>query len=168
MRIQSRFIILFLFVALSVSGWGNMVMSAFCAHMVNAASVAHQNEDDSCCPTGLTNQETHCNTTSEQTTKVSPEAHQENVTVDVAASDGSSFHVTPPCNHCLNRSVPNPAYVTLREKSQTRRVTDALPTYASQSHRAHQISFKLPITSRQGAPPGAPTRSHVLLNIFLI
>ena len=168
MRIRSKSICLLLFVAITASGSGNILASAICMHTAEMQNAANRAEDHSCCPAGHAIQETHCNTASDQPDNVSPEARLEQAYVDAAIPDESSLQVIQPCGHCLVQSIPTPAYVSLREKSQTRRVADARPSDASHSHIARQMSFKLPVTSRQGAPPGSPTLDHILLNIFLI
>lgn len=168
MGIQSRLIVMLLFVALSASGSGSILASAYCAHMANTANSARQAEDHSCCPTGHEGKEAHCNTASDKPLQANLEVHPEHVSDDVAATGELSLLAIPQCGNCLDRSIPIPAYVTLRENNQTRRPTEALPSDPSQLNCAHLMSFKPPVLSRQGAPPGAPTPSHIILSVFLI
>jgi hypothetical protein len=77
------------------------------------------------------------------------------------------LHPAPPCEHCLSRSAPVPAPVNSREQNGAGREASVL-AHDARNAFALAEAFKPPVLQRQGAPPGASTRKHILNSIFLI
>ena len=71
------------------------------------------------------------------------------------------------CAHCMERSEV-PAMPNALQANQIKRNVDAAASLTPTQPASFAALFTTKVLSRQGSPPGAQTRKHLLISLFLI
>jgi hypothetical protein len=159
-----------LLLALCVSGWSSVLAAAFnCRHakgVESRATTAHDNrslQDHSCCPAKAKHaQSPHCS---------APQQHKAMGGIRVipvaSAHEVAVGQPEETCTHCIDR--PDlPATPTIGQTNQVKPNIDAAMLRESARLSTLVAPFAPPVQSRQGAPPFAANRKHLLFSVFLI
>ncbi|MGB7926414.1 MAG: hypothetical protein WCF57_24445 [Pyrinomonadaceae bacterium] len=161
-----------LLLALCVSGWSSALAAAlYCPHAKSTQARAMMRQDHSCCRAKLARaaeqqQPPHCSTAA---------SHQamtgEAQAMPVAdAAGGEPQPVAQPagsCAHCVDRS-EIPASPTFGQANRIERNADATTSRKATPLAPFAASFAPQVLSRQGSPPGAQARKHLLISVFII
>ena len=165
-------IIYVLLLALSVSVWGSALAAALSCPHAGGEEPRAMAQDHSCCHARLAQEEkeeaqAHCS---------APAGHESmgdmqmtHGGVAAAPTAEAAFgQSAESCAHCMERSEVPASTPNAFQANQIKRSLDAA---ASRTGRPLALSAALyapQILSRQGSPPGAQPRKHLLLSIFLI
>ena len=152
-----------LLLALCVSGWSSALAAALsCPHAKGEQSHAMA-QDHSCCHAQTMQAQPHCSTPEHEAMgdmQMMPVA-----VVEVVAQ--AAVQPTGSCAHCIERS-DVPATPNARQANQIKRNVDAAASRTPTPHAPFAALFTPTVLSRQGSPPGAQTRKHLLISLFLI
>lgn len=157
-----------LLLSLFASGWGSVLVAAFCPHEVKP--IAEMSAHHDCCRAKLAAEPEHC--------AADTSAAHEAMAMDemeamppVMESAADALALGPPdgtCLHCVSRSgLPTPLVAT-RELEQKRRSVIISAPPAPKLSILPVASFTPTQTLNRGAPPGATPRRHLLFSIFVI
>ncbi|HEX8650170.1 MAG TPA: hypothetical protein VF708_04965 [Pyrinomonadaceae bacterium] len=162
-----------LLLALSVSVWGSALAAALssCPH-ARGEEPRVKAQDHSCCHARLALEEeeeaqAHCSTPAGRESM----GDMQMARAEVAAAPTAEAAFGPSaetCAHCMERSE---APATMPNAFQANQIKRSLYAAASDTRTplAPLAALYAPqILSRQGSPPGAQPRKHVLISIFLI
>lgn len=154
---------LFIIVAslLLVSGWGTVLVGAFCespqehaCHEQDTKAPEHGHApQEEVATDGV---ETACHDTAPE-----PEKRE-----NIAEALGQLPNA---CEHCMGGSeLPPQPFAYASGMNMARRDAGALPAEESQTISEPAEAFAPLVQARQGAPPGPPSRRHVLISVFQI
>lgn len=156
MWLSSKLISLLLFIALSAGGWGSVLAAAVCPHVGST-------------PKPVLEAKPHCHADAPPAAMSDMEMPVEaRASLEPLSRDAQALQHNETCAHCLTHSAPVPAPVSLRQKNESKRAADVIAPDSVPTLVAPQPLLALPVLTRQGAPPGASTRRHILNSIFLI
>lgn len=149
-----------LLLALSVSGWSSALAAALsCSHAMA--------QDHSCCHAQLEHKaQSHCSTPEHEAMgdmQMMPPAAA--VVADAVAE--AAGQPAGSCAHCMERSEV-PATPNAQQANQLKRSMDAATSHTATPLTPFAAQFTPPVQSRQGSPPGARTRKHLLISVFII
>jgi hypothetical protein len=158
-----------LLLSLCVSGWSSALAAALaCSHDKGARSHAMIVQDHSCCHARAAQEaQPHCTTPEREAMgdmQMMPAA-------TVAVADNAAVANVQPagslCTHCMERS-EFPATTNALQVNKIKRNVDAASSDTLHTLAPLVALFTPPVLSRQGSPPGARTRKHLLISLFLI
>ena len=86
---------------------------------------------------------------------------------DFATAEEAAVQPAGSCAHCMERS-DVPAMTVARQVNQLKRNVDEAATHTPTPLAPSAALFAPPVLSRQGSPPGAQPRKHLLISLFLI
>jgi hypothetical protein len=169
-------IIYVLLLALSVSVWGSALAAALSCPHARGVEPRATAQDHSCCHARLAQEEkeaqAHCSAPLKRESMGDMQMAHAGVavapTAGAASGQAASGHSAESCAHCMERSEVPATTPNVLQANQIKR-----GLYAAASHTRTPLAqsaalFTPQILSRQGSPPGARPRTHLLLSIFLI
>ena len=159
-----------LLLSLCVSGWNSALAAALaCPHAKGEPPRAMMAQDHSCCHARSAQEaQPHCSTPEHEAMgdmQMMPAA-----ATAVVADTAAVANVRPAgssCAHCMERS-EFPATSNALQANQLKRSADAGISHTPPQLAPLAALFTPPVLSRQGSPPGAQTRKHLLISLFLI
>ena len=158
-----------LLLALCVSGWTSALAAALkCQHAAPRKSHAatahdkHTSQDHSCCRARVAHAQPHCSTPQQHKAMGGMRAMPVASARAVAISQPDQS-----CAHCIDRP-EMPATPTVGQANQVNPNVDGARLRETAGLAPLAAQFAPPVQSRQGAPPLAASRKHLLLSIFLI
>jgi hypothetical protein len=156
-----------LLLALCVSGWSSALAAALsCPHEQSAEPGAMAKQDHSCCRAKLAlkdEEQSHCSTSAHEAMAGEAQA----IPVAEAGAQQAIAQPAGSCTHCLDRSEV-PATSTFREANPLKRNVDAATSRKATPLAPFAALFAPQVLSRQGSPPGAQARKHLLIGVFII
>ncbi|HWT02548.1 MAG TPA: hypothetical protein VN256_20010 [Pyrinomonadaceae bacterium] len=147
---MKRLLLICVISLLFVSGWGHVLAAAFCPNMQDMPGCAMQAGGDSA-----------------SVHEGMEMGHAQHRPSDAELKGGSLERQLVSC--CASRTEFPPApVVASRGAEQSKRDLGAVLKPVVKTIAPPPPSFAPAVTSRQHAPPGAPTPRHVLVSVFLI
>lgn len=157
-----------LLLSLCVSGWGSALAAALsCPHAKGEESRARMAQDHSCCHAKAAQEaQPHCSAAGHEAM-----GDMQMMPAPVAVADTAAAATLRPagssCAHCMERS-EFPATPNALQTTQLKRSADANISHTPTPFAPLAALFTPRVLSRQGSPPGAQARKHLLISLFLI
>ena len=158
-------IICVLLLALCVSGWSSALAAALaCPHDKGEQTRAMMMQDHSCCHAQTMRAQPHCSTPEHEAMGDMQMMPAAAVVEGVAQA---AVQLAGSCAHCMEQSEV-PAMPNALRANQIKRNVDSAASLKPTPPAPFATLFKPTVLSRQGSPPGAQTRKHLLISLFLI
>ena len=153
-----------LLLALCVSGWSSALAAALsCPHAKGEPSRAMA-QDHSCCHAQTMRAQPHCPTPEHEAMGDMQMMPAAAVVEGVAQA---AVQLAGSCAHCMEQSEV-PAMPNALRANQIKRSVDASASLTPMPPSPFAALFTPTVLSRQGSPPGAQARKHLLISLFLI
>lgn len=150
---MKRLLLICVISLLFVSGWSHVLASALCPDMQDMSGCHMQTGD-----TPVPAHEGHQGVEMGYAQMSSP----------VAAGEANSLE-RPMASCCASRpALPPPSIIVSKGAEQPKKELGIVPQKTSKAITPQTLSFALPVSSRQHAPPGVSIPRHVLVSVFLI
>lgn len=163
---MKRLLLIGVLFMLLVVGWSGVLAAALCSHPEDTSPVIA--EGHACCRVETAQQaDAHCPASPHEAM-----GDMEMTPLILTAARHTDAHGPEPlasCPHCVGKSgLPITPVLAANSADQSKRDTGAAVSHVFKPLVPRGAAFTPPVTARQGAPPGASVRRHVLLSVFLI